>query len=172
LLDGTLSWELTGNYTDQQTRTAQGITYDRAGALGASPDVYASGVPKFRAVLAATYAEGPLSLTAQGRFIGSAVLSNGTQGVPGLKSASYVGGVLTGGDIAGLVDDNSIPAIAYLDLRAAWQVSQTVALYGAMDNVTDVAPPTIATTSGASFTNTQVYDGLGRAIRFGIRFAG
>ena len=75
-------------------------------------------------------------------------------------------------DIAGLVDDNSIPAIAYLDLRAAWQVSETVALYGAMDNVTDVAPPTIATTSGASFTNTQVYDGLGRAIRFGIGFAG
>ncbi|MBN9590019.1 MAG: TonB-dependent receptor [Alphaproteobacteria bacterium] len=172
LLAGTMSWDLTGNYTDQQTRTAQGITYDRAGALGASPDVYASGVPKFRAVLTATYAEGPLSFTAQGRFIGSAVLSNGTQGVPGLNSASYVGGVLTRGDIAGLVDDNSIPAIAYLDLRASWQVAEQVVLYGAMDNVTNVAPPTIATTSGASFTNTQIYDGLGRSIRFGVRFAG
>jgi outer membrane receptor protein involved in Fe transport len=172
LLDGTLSWDLTANYTDQQTRTARGITYDRAGALGASPDVYASGVPKFRGILAATYAQGPFSVTAQGRFIGSAVLSNGTQGVPGLARASYAGGVLTRGDIAGLVDDNSIPAIAYLDLRASWQVSEQVALYGAMDNVTDVGAPAIATTSGTSFTNTQVYDGLGRSFRFGIRFAG
>ena len=38
LLDGAMTWSLNGNYTDQQTRTAQGVTYDRAGALGASPD--------------------------------------------------------------------------------------------------------------------------------------
>jgi outer membrane receptor protein involved in Fe transport len=172
LWEGTLSWDLTGNYTDQQTRTAQGVTYDRAGALGASPDVYASGIPKFRAVLAASYEQGPLSLTAQGRFIGSAVLSNGTQGVPGLAPASYSGGVLTRGDIRGLVDDNSIPAVAYLDLRAAWQVSGQIALYGAMDNVTGVAPPAIASTGGGTGTNQEVYDVLGRTIRFGVRFAG
>jgi outer membrane receptor protein involved in Fe transport len=172
LFDGTLGWDLTANYTDQQTRTARGITYDRAGALGGSPDVYASGIPKFRGILAATYAEGAFSLTAQGRFIGSAVLSNGTQGVPGLVSASYAGGVLKRGDIAGLVDDNAIPAIAYLDLRASWQVSEQLALYGAMDNVTNVGAPVIPTTSGTSFTNTQVYDGLGRSFRIGVRFAG
>jgi outer membrane receptor protein involved in Fe transport len=80
--------------------------------------------------------------------------------------------VLKRGDIAGLVDDNAIPAIAYLDLRASWQVSEQLALYGAMDNVTNVGAPVIPTTSGTSFTNTQVYDGLGRSFRIGVRFAG
>lgn len=168
LYTGALNWDLTGNYTDQQTRTARGITYDRAGALGASPDAYASGIPKLRAILAATYQEGPLSFTAQTRFIGSAVLSNGaTAGVP---AASINGaGVVTRGEIRGVVDDNSIPAIAYLDLRAAWRVTEKVQLYGALDNLMDTAPPSIPSTGAGSGTNQMVYDALGRTIRMGVR---
>jgi len=170
LLDGTLTWDLMGNYTDQQTRTAQGITYDRAGALGGSPDVYASGIPKLRANLSATYAQGPVSFTVQGRLIGSAVLSNGTQGVARIASASLSpAGVLTRGDIRGLVDDNSIPAIGYVDLRGAYRWSENVQFYAAMDNVGDTAPPVIPTTGGGSAPNSGVYDVLGRTIRFGVR---
>jgi outer membrane receptor protein involved in Fe transport len=171
LLEGTLAWDLVGNYTDQQTRTAQGITYDRAGALGGSPDVYASGIPKFRALLAATYGQGPWSFTTQGRFIGSAVLSNGA--VPGLASASLSpAGVLTRGDIRGLVDDNSIPAIGYLDLRASYRWNSSLSFYGAMDNVTDVDPPATPSTGGGTGTNQAVYDTLGRVLRVGVRFDG
>jgi outer membrane receptor protein involved in Fe transport len=172
LLEGTLSWDLTGNYTDQQTRTAQGITYDRAGALGGSPDVYAAGIPKLRANLAATYQQGPLSFTVQGRLIGSAVLSNGTQGVSRLVSASLSSaGVLTRGDIQGLVDDNSIGAVTYLDLRGSWRWNDNVQFYAAMDNAGNVSPPIIATTGGGNMPNTGVYDVLGRTVRFGVRFA-
>jgi iron complex outermembrane receptor protein len=170
LLDGTLTWDLMGNYTDQQTRTAQGITYDRAGALGGSPDVYASGIPKLRANLSATYAEGPVSFTLQGRLIGSAVLSNGTQGVARIASASLSpAGVLTRGDILGLIDDNSISAIGYVDLRGSYRWNETVQFYAAMDNVGDVAPPVIPTTGGGSAPNSGVYDVLGRTVRFGVR---
>jgi outer membrane receptor protein involved in Fe transport len=170
LWDGTMTWNLTGNYTDQQTRTARGVTYDRAGALGASPDVYASGIPKLRAILSATYAEGPWSLTAQGRFIGSARLSNGTQGQPGVISASLSpAGVLTRGDIFGLVDDNGIGAVAYLDLRAAWQFDEMLSFYGAVDNLTDTDPPAVPSTGAGNGTNQQVYDILGRVVRFGVR---
>ena len=170
LFDGAMTWELNGNYTDQQTRTALGITYDRAGALGASPDAYASGIPKLRATLAATYQEGPWSLTAQGRFIGAARLTNGTEGVAGIGSASLSSaGVLTHGDILGLVDDNDIPAIAYLDLRASWRFDEHLQFYGAIDNLMDTAPPQIVSTSGGTGTNQMVYDALGRAIRVGVR---
>jgi iron complex outermembrane receptor protein len=170
LFDGAMVWELNGNYTDQQTRTALGITYDRAGALGASPDSYASGIPKLHATLAATYDQGPWSLTAQGRFIGAARLTNGPEGVAAITSASLSGaGVLSRGDIFGLVDDNNIPAIAYLDLRAAWRFDEHVQLYGAIDNLLDTAPPQIVSTSGGTGTNQQVYDALGRAIRVGVR---
>ncbi|HEY2009592.1 MAG TPA: TonB-dependent receptor [Rhizomicrobium sp.] len=170
LFDGSMSWELNGNYTDQQTRTALGVTYDSAGALGASPDAYASGIPKLRAVLAATYSEGPWSLTAQGRFIGAARLTNGPEGVAAITSASLSRtGVLTRGDILGLVDDNDIPAIAYLDLRAAFRLDEHVQFYGAIDNLMDTAPPQIVSTSGGTGTNAMVYDALGRAIRLGVR---
>jgi iron complex outermembrane receptor protein len=170
LFDGMLTWDLVGNYMDQQTRTAQGITYDRAGALGASPDVYASGIPKLRANLSATYQEGPWSFTAQGRFIGSAVLSNGTQGVARIVSASLSSaGVLTRGDIRGLVDDNGIDPVAYLDLRASWRFSEQLLFYGAIDNLNDASPPIVATTSGGNTPNAGVYDVLGRTIRIGLR---
>ncbi len=172
LLSGSLTWDLVGNYTDQQTRTARGVTYDRAGALGASPDVYASGVPKFRATLSATYQEGPLSLTVQERFIGSARLSNGTQGQPGVISASLSpAGVLTRGDIYGLVDDNGIGGVAYLDLRASYRVRDNIQLYAAIDNLANEAPPAIPSTGGNNGTNQQIYDALGRAIRIGVGFS-
>ena len=172
LMGGNLTWDLTGNYTDQQTRTARGITYDRAGALGASPDVYASGMPKFRATLSATYQEGPLSLTVQERFIGSAQLSNGTQGQPGVISASLSpAGVLTRGDIYGLVDDNGIGPVGYTDLRASYQVRETIRLYAAIDNLFDEAPPAIPSTGGNNGTNQQIYDALGRAFRIGVGFS-
>jgi outer membrane receptor protein involved in Fe transport len=170
LFAGAMTWNLTGNYTDQQTRTARGITYDRAGALGASPDVYASGIPKLRATLSATYAEGPWSLTAQGRFIGSARLSNGTQGQPGIVSASLSpAGILARGDILGLVDDNSIGAVAYLDLRASWQFDEMLSFYGAIDNLADTDPPAVPSTGGGNGTNQMIYDILGRVVRIGVR---
>ena len=170
LLDGTLTWDLMGNYIDQQTRSAQGITFDRAGALGGSPDVYASGIPKVRASLAATYREGPLSLTAQTRFIGPAVLSNGTQGQPRIVSASLSpSGVLTRGDIKGLVDENGISAVAYLDLRAAYRLNDRWQVYGAVDNLNNAAPPPLPTTGAGNATNPAIYDALGRVFRLGVR---
>jgi outer membrane receptor protein involved in Fe transport len=170
LLEGSLSWDLTGTYMDQQTRTALGVTYDRAGALGGTPDAYAAGIPKLKAMLAATYHQDAFSFTLQGRFVGSAVLSNGTEGQPGIISASLSSaGVLTRGDIRGLVDDNSVGAVAYLDLRASWRWTDTVQFYGAMDNAADTAPPIIATTSGGNQPNAGVYDVLGRTFRVGVR---
>jgi len=77
--------------------------------------------------------------------------------------------VLTRGDILGLVDDNDIPAIAYLDLRASWRFDEHVQFYGAIDNLMDTAPPQIVSTSGGTGTNAMVYDALGRAIRMGVR---
>jgi outer membrane receptor protein involved in Fe transport len=67
------------------------------------------------------------------------------------------------------VDDNSIPAIAYLDFRASYRWSDHILIYGAMDNVTDADPPATPTTGGGNGTNQAVYDTLGRAVRFGIR---
>jgi outer membrane receptor protein involved in Fe transport len=108
----------------------------------------------------------------QERFIGSARLTNGTQGQPGIISASLSpAGVLTRGDIYGLVDDNGIGAVGYTDLRAGYQVRENIRLYAAIDNLFDEAPPAIPSTGGNNGTNQQIYDALGRAFRIGVGFS-
>jgi outer membrane receptor protein involved in Fe transport len=123
--------------------------------------------------LAGTYDEGPFSITGQTRFIGPARLTNGTQGQAAIRSASLspTGG-LTRGDIMGLVDNNDIEAVAYLDLRASYRWTDNISLYGAVDNLTDTAPPAIPSTGGGNSTNPLIYDALGRVIRMGVRLNG
>jgi outer membrane receptor protein involved in Fe transport len=165
-LDGMLSWYLVGNYVDELTQTAVGVTYDSAGALGGPLAYAASGMPKLRGTLAATYTEGPWSATVQGRFLGSAVLTNGVENLPAsIRRASLSPtGVLTSGVGNGdLIDNNAVDPVGYLDLRLSYQWKKGVELYGAMDNVTNVPRPE----DGSNTT----YDPLGRVIRAGVRFS-
>ncbi len=155
-LSGTLAWRLLGNYTDEETKSAfGGAPVDFAGQLGSFTSF--TSMPKLRATLSATYVEGPWQGTVQGRFIGSARLNN-----------SWTSGVQ--------VDDNSIPGIAYLDLRGSYKWNNYMQIYAAIDNVTDVPPPlvsTLGTQSNVSLdinTSAGVYDILGRTMRAGIRF--
>ena len=151
-LTGALDLHLVGNYMDHQTQTAQGITLDYAGAIG--PDSSPRGIPKFRSTLSATYVEGPWQGTVQGRVIGAAKLNNAW-------------GPLD-------VDNNSIPMVAYLDLRASYKWNDNIQFYGAIDNVINTPPPIPAgTTSALNFYDQSIrddiYDAIGRAFRIGIR---
>ncbi|MES2292519.1 MAG: TonB-dependent receptor [Pseudomonadota bacterium] len=154
ILNGVMNLRLVGNYTDEQTQTLLGITSDYAGALGG--DSSPSGVPKFKATASATYIEGPWQGTLQGRYIGSARLVN------------------TWGPLN--VDDNSIPTVAYMDLRGSYRWNENVQLYMAVDNTFNTPPPVIATSSaGSTFlspaTRTDIYDAIGRQYRVGVRFS-
>jgi outer membrane receptor protein involved in Fe transport len=104
---------------------------------------------KLHATLAANYGRGPYGFTVQGRYIGSARLANRW---------------VTGVD----VDNNSVGAVTYLDLRASYQLTDRVQLFGAIDNVFDAAPPWIPSTSGGS-TDCTLYDCTGHSFRIGVR---
>jgi len=165
LFDGMLNLSLVGNYTDQQSQTALGITYDSAGSLGSPLSYASSGLPKLRGTLSATYSQGPWSGTIQTRFFGSAVLTNGVENLPAniTRASMSPTGVLTAGVGGGhLLDYNGVDPVAYLDLRLAYQWSDAIQLYSAIDNVTNVPPPTDG--------SPQTYSVLGRIIRAGIRF--
>ena len=153
--DGLLNWNLIANYTDQETQTLLGTTFDYAGSLG--QDSLVAGFPKFRGVASATYANGPWQATLQTRIIGTARLNNAWR--------------------AGVdVDDNTVPAIAYLDLRLSWRWNVNILFYGAVDNLADIAPPVIAPSYAVNnayqnvTTRPELYDTIGRAFRIGIRF--
>ena len=160
--DGNLVWHLAGNYNDEETETEFGVVdpttkaqakYDFAGSLaGAS---LFSGVPKLKFNLSATYAQGPWSGTVQTRFLSSAHLVNGwTSGVQ--------------------VDDNSVPAVAYLDLRGTYKWNENIQFYAAVDNTLNTPPPNIAgysvSNNGLSTVNSTLYDVLGRMYHAGFRF--
>ena len=152
---GMLNWRIVGNYTDEQTQDAVGINFDYAGSLGADSSV--TGVPKLKATVSSTYAEGPWSGTVQGRIIGAAKLNNAW-------------GPLQ-------VDDNHVPMVAYLDLRGSYQWNGNIQMYAAVDNVTNVPPPNIPATGNRgqstyyfSAIREDVYDAIGRQYRVGIRF--
>jgi len=151
-LSGALNLRAIGNYMDQQTQTAAGITLDYAGAIGS--DSSPRGIPKFRTTLSASYVEGPWQGTVQSRIIGSAKLNNAW-------------GPLD-------VDNNSIPAVAYLDLRASYKWNDNIQLYGAIDNVINTPPPIPAASSAAlnfydQSIRDDIYDAIGRSFRIGVR---
>jgi iron complex outermembrane receptor protein len=150
LFKGSLDWRVVGNYMDTRTRTALGVTFNGAGAFGQGPNDLYGTAPKLRTTIAATYSEDLFSITAQARILGSARLSN-----------YWVEGVD--------VDNNSVPAVIYGDMRGSYSWNDHIQLYAAVDNLFDAPPPIIASRAGGS-TNAQVYDAIGRSYRIGVRF--
>ncbi len=153
-LKGMLNWHLVGNYTDEQTQTATGVTFDYAGSLGG--DSIIEGVPKFKVNLSSTYVQGPWSGTVLGRLFGAAHINNAW-------------GPLQ-------VADNDVPAVAYLDLRASYKWNDNIQVYAAIDNATNVSPPIIPDTQASGQLSyyfapirEDIYDAIGRAYRLGIR---
>jgi outer membrane receptor protein involved in Fe transport len=152
LFSGNMDWALVGNYVDEYTRTAVGLTCDGAGQFNSDIAGCFGRGPKFHANLSTTYTEGPWQGTVAGRFIGSAVLNNAW---------------LAGRD----VDKNSVPWVVYMDLRGSYKWNDNIQFYGAVDNVFNTPPPNIANTTGGSGSSGQYYDSIGRKFRVGLRFS-
>lgn len=156
--DGQLTFSLLGNYTHELVIDSLGVVVKQAGSLNrAPPNTGTSGAPKLRATFTAAYKRDRFSGAVQVRGFGPAKLNN-------------VWGPLD-------VDDNSVPRIAFLDLRASYFVDQdeTIQAYVAIDNVLATDPPNIPHGPQAGIpyfyvpTRTDIYDALGRSWRFGVR---
>lgn len=155
---GTLNVSLMGNYTHDTIIDSLGVVVHAEGSLNRDPpNVGTVGQPKLRATLTGSYVTDRYSVSAQVRGFGSAKLNN----VWGPKD----------------VDDNSVPRVALLDLRASYMVDKekAVQIYAAVDNVLDTDPPSIPHSSATAApyfyvpTRTDIYDALGRSYRFGVR---
>jgi outer membrane receptor protein involved in Fe transport len=154
-LEGDLNFRVLGNYILQLEQQQLGSTFQLAGAIG-TDNLGGTGFPRARFTASTTWNKDDVSLTVQTRFIGAARLNNAW----GPKD----------------VDDNHIPAIAYVDLRGSWQMNKSVQLFGTVDNLLNKAPPNVAASqaqgqSAFYFTpiNGIIYDAIGRAYRIGAR---
>jgi len=167
LWGGSLTTSFAANYTDELTINSPGSPIDDyAGVLGAGAPPQTSGQPKWRGSLSATYNTGPYSVTAQVRWLGSAILNN-TWNTGNMATAAT----------RWTVPDSvyNVDPTAYLDVRASYQVTDTVQLYTAIDNILDIPPQMKPGTqdgiqsNGGPTHSVTAYDLLGREIRLGVR---
>jgi outer membrane receptor protein involved in Fe transport len=153
---GTISARAFVSYFGQYDQTdINGTTLHLAGGVG---DFDAS-EPKWKGQFSLSYDTAKVSTTARVRYIGGAKLDN-----------AWVQGVD--------VDNNSVPATAYLDLEASTTVgvgSKLVKLTLAADNVLNTnpvlvpeVPNTVPYQVSAPSTRDDIYDTLGTTIRFGV----
>jgi iron complex outermembrane receptor protein len=158
LFAGTLTARALGSYQGKLDEVQTGgIVLHHAGVIAED----FAGTPKFKGLMSATYDQGPTSFTTQVRVVGAAKLRyEWTSGIQ--------------------VDNNRVPAIAYLDLRA----SREVAIGGihtqftlAVDNVLNSSPPIVPATPGTipygivtPDTRLDLYDAIGRSFRVNLRF--
>jgi outer membrane receptor protein involved in Fe transport len=149
---GDLDFFVQGNYTTELAVDSFGVVREELNSLRGGT---LAGPLEYRATYGANWRNDVFSVGAQIRHNGAAKLNQ----------------FWTAKD----VDDNDIPAYAWLDLRASYFVRENVQAFIAVDNVFDRDPPIIPQTSTDAFsfffapTRTELYDFLGRSFRFGIR---
>jgi len=144
-----LSARLLVNYVHDLALTLSGVTTDYVGDYS----VDYSGQPRWKANFDLTYQGGPLRLGAYVRYIGN-----------GKYRSFYIDDV----DIP--ADQNNVKGRAYLDVSAAYKITDFLEFYGKVDNVLDIDPPIIPNSiTQPTVANSQMFDKIGRYYVAGVR---
>jgi len=161
ILGGSLSTRLLATRVTKLEFTTPAGVQDRLGQV--SNFNRTPGVPKWTADVFADYARGPVRLGLQARLVGAGKFSTTLH---------------EGAGEANSVNDNHVPAFAYVTASAAYRLkcpaARSVELFAIVNNLFGTDPPMIP--SGAaggineSSTNGQFYDVIGRFFRAGARF--
>jgi len=155
---GALTFNVMATYVSKLATTdSSGVTIDRAGQTGwfvtAGP-----GVPDWLVDATINYTNGPLSLTAQGKYVPK-----------GSYDAGQVGPEDDGYDpnLPNSISRNTVEDRAYLNLSAQYTVpigeNRDVQFFTNVTNVFDQSPPV-----SVRF-NPILFDTIGRSYRFGVR---
>lgn len=148
---GVGSLRVLATYVDEKIIDDGVTAIDRAGDVGSNHN----GVPKWRVNATATYANGPWIAALNGRYIQGGAYDN------------------TYGPYD--INDNTIPARAYLNANLRYTVIDSAAahveVYGGVTNLLDTDPPVnVFNGSQPRTTNYELYDIIGRAYTVGMRF--
>ena len=149
--------------------SATGVVTRFDGLTGIAPDTGVVGMfPKWKANFNLTYNNGPFTWFTQVRYIGSG------------KNAYRIGGFLDGQEdaVEGVnIEDNSVPAVAYVDMRFDYTFdigNSSLDLYASVTNLFDKSPPVTPTYQAfggyTTQANTSLFDVLGRRFTVGAKF--
>lgn len=151
--DGRVSVRGLATHVQELTVTSDGITTDFAGTVGRTGTLGpAGGIPEWRGSLSVDYSTDTFGLGAFVRYIDG-----------GKRNVSYVEGV----DIR----DNHVPSRTYVDVNGRVNLTNNFEIYGAIDNLFNVAPPlTPNAITAPSYASSAFYDRIGRTYSMGVRF--
>lgn len=150
---GALNVSLVANYQLEQQIESLGVPTDYIGSISDSAPY--RGAPRVNGQLSLTYVLGEWTASAQARYVGNAKLNSSW----------------TDADISSA--ENRVPARSYLDLRASYQLNDSVKLYAAVDNVLSQDAPVVPMyTGGSAFESPFLdayHDVFGRIWRLAAR---
>ncbi|EQB10684.1 TonB-dependent receptor domain-containing protein [Sphingobium lactosutens] len=151
---GDISFRGVGTYTFEASSNYGAGSIDRVGEVGTNNSTV-NPTPRFRGTFTTTYELDGFAGTVQLNYIAK-----------GKYDATYVEGV----DI----NDNSIPSRLYTMLSLSQKVnagSSTFQLFGTINNLFNVSPPRVPSTTFFLPTNPAYYDTVGRNFRVGVRMS-
>jgi iron complex outermembrane receptor protein len=147
-----IAFRMLGNYSfETSTSGESSLNVDRAGQSGVG-----GGTPRWQLNLSAAYQRGALQLAVQEQVISKGIY-NAVNVINGPNS----------------IDDNTVPGVAYTNLRMEWQTSTQpgLTLFAHVANLFDRAPPDVPDWGfgGSMATNESLFDPIGRRYSFGVR---
>ena len=146
LLAGQFSVRALATYVGELATTLNGVVTDRAGQVGAT-----GGTPHWTGNVFVNYAT---------HKWGAGVLYRYVEG--GTYDNTYVQGV----DI----NNNHVGGRSYFDLNGSYKLSDSLEIFGKVNNVCNIAPPaTPQTVSQALYAGSAYYDRIGRYYILGVR---
>jgi len=153
--EGSVNLSLSGTYIFDALLSsgAPGVApIDRAGE---NSQANLGALPTFRGNASVTYSNPALSLTLQGIFISKGTLDNSNNTTAALS-----------------INNNNVPAIAYLNSYGTVHVAPQIDLTFAINNLFDQDPPPVPSLIFSTPTNGIYYDKVGRSFQVGanLRF--
>lgn len=156
---GSVSFNLSGTYTtDMLFGTPGAAVVQRAGENSIFNGVSGYAVPTFRGNASITVQAGRLSVTPQLLYTSAGKYNNvWTDVSTPTKQAD--------------INDNSIPAVAYVNLSFSYDIlgENRLQLFGVVNNLFDKDPPPVPSFTSGQAANTVLYDAIGRYFRIGVR---
>lgn len=152
LAPGQIDFSVTGTYVQKYLISSDGVNFiDRAGEVGLNGGAGSEApTPHWQTTAGIGYTEGNFGAYAQARYVGGGNYDNNWT-IEDIDSVDFDGQI-------------------YLDLSARYNLSDTIEVFGGVNNVLENDPPIIAAPfPGQPATNTVLYDTIGRYLYIGAR---
>ncbi len=166
-----LGWGLFGHHSSVHVTTdwtwvsqftlvpIQALPSDKEECVGAYGPTCGEPIPSIKGVTRVAWTNGPVTLTAGWRFINSVTIDK------------YLLPQRSGGTVPALdtLTNPVLPTANYLDLGAAWNVTDNLQVDGGVNNVLGWGPPIVGSSAGYGNTWPATYDPYGQTFYFDFK---